>query len=215
MTFSFGKFYNRILVHFKSRAIVHSRDNNSFCHNYQKLRNINFLGSNKFPLGVVKFSTRAKMKKIAASRETGGKREPVLFNDDNKGDIAENMINAMEKVYDKNPVLAKQLSEELKSVSENTENILMVGTDGEYAVTIIYVPKSVMDKDETMMLLPSANEVSVLAAVSTEYIEKQNLLCKTLEEAGLEEMADEMWERLMNNLLTKAVAMHEKNPQVI
>ena len=215
MTFSFGKFYNRILVHFKSRAIVHSRDNNSFSSIYRKLRNINFLGSNKQLLGVVKFSTRAKMKKIAASRETGGKREPVLFNDDNKGDIAENMINAMEKVYDKNPVLAKQLSEELKSVTENTENILMVGTDGKYAVTIIYVPKSVMDEDETIMLLPSANEVSVLAAVSTEYIEKQNLLCKTLEEAGLEEMADEMWERLMNNLLTKAVAMHEKNPQVI
>lgn len=215
MTFSFRKFYNRILVHFKPRAIVHSRDNNSFCHNYQKLRNINFLGSNKFPLEVVKFPARAKITKVAAPREIGRKREPVLFNDDNKGDIVENMINAMEKVYDKNPVLAKHLSEELKSVSENTENILMVGTDGQYSVTIIYVPKSVMDKDETMMLLPSANEVSVLAAVSTEYIEKQNLLCKTLEEAGLEEMADEMWERLMNNLLTKAVAMHEKNPQVI
>jgi hypothetical protein len=40
-------------------------------------------------------------------------------------------------------------------------------------------------------------------------------LCKTLEDAGLEELADEMWERLMNNLLTKAVAMHETDPQLI
>ena len=215
MTFSFRKFYNRILVHIKPRAIVHSRDNNSFCHNYRKLRNINLLRENKFPVEVVKFPTRAKMTKVAAPGETGRKREPVLFNDDNKGDIAENMISAMEKVYDKNPALAKSLSEELKSVTDNTENILMVGTDGEYAVTIIWVPNGVLGKGETMMLLPSADKISILAAVSVEYIEKQNLLCKTLEDAGLEELADEMWERLMNNLLTKAVAMHEADPQLI
>jgi hypothetical protein len=155
------------------------------------------------------------MTKVAAPGETGRKREPVLFNDDNKGDIAENMISAMEKVYDKNPALAKSLSEELKSVTDNTENILMVGTDGEYAVTIIWVPNSVLGKGETMMLLPSADKISILAAVSVDYIEKQNLLCKTLEDAGLEELADDMWERLMNNLLTKAVAMHETDPQLI
>jgi hypothetical protein len=77
------------------------------------------------------------------------------------------------------------------------------------------VPNSVLGKGETMMLLPSADKISILAAVSVDYIEKQNLLCKTLEDAGLEELADEMWERLMNNLLTKAVAMHEADPQLI
>lgn len=124
------------------------------------------------------------------------------------------LSNALELIYKENPELALRVKEELDAAARGDENILLVGTDGEYSVTIMHVDPSFMVGNQEMMLLPTSSSVSILLAISRDFLEDKVRMCEIIEDMGDTDVADRMWDELMGDLLNKAVKMHKKDPKV-
>ena len=124
------------------------------------------------------------------------------------------LANALEMIHKDNPELAFQMKEELDAAARGDENILLVGTDGEYSVTIMHVDPSFLEGDQKMMLLPTSSSISILMAISRESLEEKVNICEMIEKSGDFDLADQMWDDFMGELMSKAVAMHKKDPKV-
>ena len=105
------------------------------------------------------------------------------------------------------------MKEELDIAARGEENILLVGTDGDFTVTILYVDPEFTNGKKGIMLLPSSSSVSILAAVDREFIEDKIRMCEAIEQDGEKEMADELWDDFMGDLMRAAVEEHIKNPK--
>jgi hypothetical protein len=125
----------------------------------------------------------------------------------------EMLLRAMEELYDHNQELAIRMKEELDAAARGEENILLVGTDGDFTVTILYVDPEFTGGKKGIMLLPSSSSVSILAAVDREFIEDKIKMCEVIEESGDGASADQMWDDFMSDLMKAAVEEHRKNPR--
>lgn len=123
------------------------------------------------------------------------------------------LMSAMEKLHDINPELSFRVKEELEAAARGEENILLVGTDGEFSVTILHLDKDVLGDKEEIVLFPTSSSVSILAAISRETIEAKVRMCEAMEWDGDGAIADQMWDDYMGELMTKVVEKHRKNPQ--
>lgn len=124
------------------------------------------------------------------------------------------LMDAMEKLHLENPELSVRVKEELDAAARGEENILLVGTDGEFSVTILHLDSEVIGTaDEEMVLFPTSSSVSILAAVSRNSVESKVRMCEAMEWDGDGALADQMWDDYMGDLMVKAVEMHRANPK--
>lgn len=123
------------------------------------------------------------------------------------------LSKALEELYSINQELGIRMKEELEAAARGEENILLVGTNGDFTVTILHVDPEFVNNSRELMLLPTSSSVSILAAVSREFIEDQVNLCEAMEADGEGELADDLWDKFMGDLMEEAVAAHLKNPR--
>ena len=102
--------------------------------------------------------------------------------------------DALAKLQEMNPELSKVIKEELDAAARGEENILLVGTDGDFSVTILHLTEDVIGSSEEMVLFPTSSSISILAAVSRESLERKVRMCEAMDEDGDGALADQMWD---------------------
>jgi hypothetical protein len=125
----------------------------------------------------------------------------------------EMLMHAMEVLYSHNQELALRMKEELDAAARGEENILLVGTDGDFTVTILHVDPEFTGGKNKIILLPTSSSVSILAAVDRDFIEEKIRMCEIIEDGGDGASADQIWDDFMSDLMAEVVQMHKKNPK--
>lgn len=125
----------------------------------------------------------------------------------------DSLMSAMAYLQQENPELSVRVKEELEAAARGEENILLIGTDGEFSVTILHLPQDVIGRDEDVVTFPTSSSISVLAAISRESLDSKVRMCEAVEEDGDGALADEMWDDFMSQLMARAVELHKENPK--
>jgi hypothetical protein len=79
------------------------------------------------------------------------------------------------------PELTKNMQAELTQALRGSENILVVGTEGERTITIIIAPRAVIGS-RGPELIPTTDKIRVVSMVSKEFVEKCALRCQNMED---------------------------------
>ena len=128
-------------------------------------------------------------------------------------DDEENLYEALEELGKIDPVVAKAMKDELKGVKEDGSNVLMIGTNGEVTVTIIHVPSSALNNKKGPILLPTADPVRIVAAVSREH------LAEWLEDKERETMdpliIESAWSGMLQRLYDRTLMLNDNRPHVV
>jgi len=121
--------------------------------------------------------------------------------------------DALEKLYVENPELSQRVQEELRAAASGEENILLVGTDGEFSVTILHLDPELIGENKNFTLFPTSSSISILAGISREYLEGKIRECEEIDERGDGAAADEKWDTFMHDLMQDIVHQHRENPR--
>jgi hypothetical protein len=125
----------------------------------------------------------------------------------------EMLEDALVQLHSNNPELALRIKEELNAAARGEENILLVGTDGEFSVTILHLDPELVNWENEIVLFPTSSSVSILAAVSRDYLEEKIRACESMEQEEGGAPADNMWDNFMSELMHAAVEKHRANPR--
>ena len=109
------------------------------------------------------------------------------------------------------PELRDRVLDEMRATQDSSTNIVLVGTDGECAVTIIHVDRELLGGKDGPVLFPTADKKTVLAAVSRQMLQTIVDVTDELEPSE----ADARWEELMEALVSYVMESHRQNPQLI
>ena len=121
--------------------------------------------------------------------------------------------DALVKLQSDNPELALRIREELNAAARGEENILLVGTDGEFSVTILHLEPELVNWKNEIVLFPTSSSVSILAAISRDYLEEKIRACESMDDDGDGAAADQMWDDFMSDLMHAAVEKHRADPR--
>jgi hypothetical protein len=104
------------------------------------------------------------------------------------------------------PELSRNMYDEMSIARRNPEGVLLVGTEGTRAITIILAPQSVVEGIGPV-LVPTFDSQRVVAMVSREFIEANAVDCNNEED---QEFAQREWDELLDNLFnaTVDIALH-------
>ena len=91
------------------------------------------------------------------------------------------------------PELTKNMQAELTQALRGSENILVVGTEGERTITIVIAPRAVVGS-RGPALIPTTDKIRVVSMVSKEFVEKCALTCQNMED---QDEAQEKWDQLL------------------
>ena len=102
--------------------------------------------------------------------------------------------------------LSRNMYDEMSIARRNPEGVLLVGTEGTRAITIILAPQSVVEGIGPV-LVPTFDSQRVVAMVSREFIEANAVDCNNEED---QEFAQREWDELLDNLFnaTVDIALH-------
>ncbi len=118
-------------------------------------------------------------------------------------DDFDSMEESLKKVREHNPELAKNLKDEIERAALNPdEEVLIVGTEGDYTITVFLVPESVIGGLAGPVLMPSSDEKKILAAVSRERVQKKADKCLSIPDPLL---AQQEWQKMVDWFFDKTV----------
>lgn len=120
---------------------------------------------------------------------------------------------ALDEMGKIDPDIKKRVIDELLETARPGSNVLLVGTEGASTVTILHVDKSLIGGEDGPVLLPTADNKTILAAVSREFLQREVTEAESL--GGEENMSDMYWDGVMQELIQKVLIMHEEDPQTI
>lgn len=118
---------------------------------------------------------------------------------------------AVSKLKDSNPELARHLMDELRETLAEGSNVVLVGTDGDVSITIVHTSREALNGKDGPVVFPSISKNKILAAVSRELLDDEVKKAEELEE----DLADIYWDGFMNDLMNQVREMYKKNPRVI
>ena len=101
------------------------------------------------------------------------------------------------------PELTKNMQAELTQALRGSENILVVGTEGERTITIVIAPCAVVGS-RGPALIPSADQIRVVSMVSKEFVEECALRCQNMED---QDEAQEKWDQLLKFFFDKTLEL--------
>jgi hypothetical protein len=130
-----------------------------------------------------------------------------------KLDDEENLYEALEELGKIDPSIAKAMKDELKGAQEDDNNILMIGTNGEVTVTIIHVPSSALNNKKGPILLPTADPVRIVAAVSRESLAEW--LKKKEKEIIDPLMIESAWSGMLQRLYDRTIILNDNRPHLL
>ena len=101
------------------------------------------------------------------------------------------------------PELTKNMQAELTQALRGSENILVVGTEGERTITIVIAPRAVIGS-RGPELIPTTDNIRVVSMVSKEFVEKCALRCQNMED---QDEAQEKWDQLLKFFFDKTLEL--------
>ena len=107
------------------------------------------------------------------------------------------------------PELLRDMYAEMSIARRNPEGVLLVGTEGTRAITIILAPQSVVEGIGPV-LVPTFDSQRVVAMVSREFIEANAVDCNS---AGDQELAQQNWDELLDQLFIATVDIAQHTPE--
>ena len=99
--------------------------------------------------------------------------------------------------------LTKNMQAELTQALRGSENILVVGTEGERTITIVIAPRAVVGS-RGPALIPTTDKIRVVSMVSKEFVEKCALTCQNMED---QDEAQEKWDQLLKFFFDKTLEL--------
>lgn len=126
-------------------------------------------------------------------------------------DVFVELTNKLMAISEFDPELAKHVVSELRSTQDPSSHIVLVGTDGDFAVTIIHVDRATLGGEDGPVLFPTADGKTIFAAVSRELLEEKVQICEELPE----NLGDHEWEDFMEQMMAKVTQLHRENPKTI
>jgi hypothetical protein len=118
----------------------------------------------------------------------------------------ENLLDELNSGDGVSPDLLHDIYDEKSIARRNPEGVLLVGTEGTKAITIILAPQSVVNGIGPV-LLPTLDPNRVVAMVSREFIQANAVDCNSEEN---QELAQKDWDELLDKLFnaTVDIALH-------
>jgi len=118
----------------------------------------------------------------------------------------ENLLDELNSGDGVSPELSRNMYDEMSIARRNPEGVLLVGTEGTKAITIILAPQSVVEGIGPV-LVPTFDTQRVVAMVSREFIQANAVDCNSEEN---QELAQQDWDELLDKLFnaTVDIALH-------
>ena len=118
----------------------------------------------------------------------------------------ENLLDKLNSGDGVSPELSSNMYDEMSIARRNPEGVLLVGTEGTKAITIILAPQSVV-QGIGPVLVPTFDTRRVVAMVSREFIQANAVDCNSEEN---QELAQQDWDELLDKLFnaTVDIALH-------
>ena len=137
----------------------------------------------------------------------GRKTEAPVGEDDYKKNFnfeqGEELMDELNNFEGISPELARNMQAELTQALRGSDNILVVGTEGERTVTIVIAPRAVVGS-KGPVLIPSSDKGRIVSMVAKEFIEKCALKCQNEED---QDGAQEKWEQLLEFFFEKTLEL--------
>ena len=116
---------------------------------------------------------------------------------------SEELMDELNEFEGVSPELTKNMQAELTQALRGSENILVVGTEGERAITIVIAPRAVVGSSGPA-LIPTTDKIRVVSMVSKEFVEECALACQNMED---QDEAQEKWDQLLKFFFDKTLEL--------
>ena len=116
---------------------------------------------------------------------------------------SEELMDELNEFEGISPELTKNMQAELTQALRGSENILVVGTEGERTITIVIAPRAVVGS-RGPVLIPTTDKIRVVSMVSKEFVEKCALRCQNMED---QDEAQEKWDQLLKFFFDKTLEL--------
>ena len=125
-----------------------------------------------------------------------------IQNDVERFDFEDNegFLNALNDHQGISPDLAREMTDQLSQLRQNSENTLLVGTDGLRTITVVLAPYSIV-KAEGPVLIPTSKQYHVVSMVSREFVQAKAQMCDHIAIED-EEIAQSYWDDFLDGLFT-------------
>jgi hypothetical protein len=123
-----------------------------------------------------------------------------IQNDVERFDFEDNegFLNALNNQQGISSDLASELTQQLNQLRQNSENTLLVGTDGLQTITVVLAPFSIVN-GEGPVLIPTSEQYRIVSMVSREFVEAKAQMCNHFTD---EDVAQKYWDDFLDGLFT-------------
>jgi hypothetical protein len=123
-----------------------------------------------------------------------------IQNDVERFDFEDNegFLNALNNQQGISSDLASELTQQLNQLRQNSENTLLVGTDGLQTITVVLAPFSIVNA-EGPVLIPTSEQYRIVSMVSREFVEAKAQMCNLFTD---EDVAQKYWDDFLDGLFT-------------
>jgi hypothetical protein len=128
-----------------------------------------------------------------------------IQNDAERFDFEDNegFLNALNNQQGISPDLAREMTQQLNQLRQNSENTLLVGTDGLQTITVVLAPFSIV-KAEGPVLIPTSEQYRIVSMVSREFVQAKAQICELIAD---EDIAQRYWDDFLDGLFTATVEL--------
>ena len=109
------------------------------------------------------------------------------------------------------PELSRNMTSEIAQLMRQSEDILVVGTDGFQTVTIVLAPHVVV-QGTGPVLMPTFDKDRIVAMVSREFIEAKAHICDTADD---QDAAQEEWDSLLEQLFNTTIELGNQDSREV
>jgi hypothetical protein len=101
--------------------------------------------------------------------------------------------------------LSNNMYSELNMALDGSENVLVVGTEGTKAITILLAPEEIVG-GRGPALIPTSDSNRLVAIVSKEFVEAMAGMCQEMED---QDEAEVIWQELLSEFFEKTIEKSE------
>jgi hypothetical protein len=123
-----------------------------------------------------------------------------IHNDVERFDFEDNegFLDALNNQQGISPELSRELTNQMTNLRHDSENTLLVGTDGLQTITVVLAPFSLVNA-EGPVLIPTTEKYRIVSMVSREFVQAKAKMCDLIAD---EDVAQKYWDDFLDGLFT-------------
>jgi len=115
----------------------------------------------------------------------------------------EGFLTALNNQQGISPDLSRELTNQMTNLRQDSENTLLVGTDGLQTITVVLATFSVVNA-EGPVLIPTSEQYRIVSMVSREFVQAKAKMCDLIAD---EDVAQMYWDEFLDGLFTATVEL--------